>query len=391
MKRITAKWLKAPGLQSVFGLIAAAGGEARVAGGALRNALMGEPVGDIDLATTLEPQRVMDVFLAAGHSAHPTGIEHGTVTAVVDNCAYQVTTLRRDVATDGRRAVVSFTDSWAGDALRRDFTMNALYCDSGGKVYDYTNGYDDILRRRIRFVGAPSGRIKEDYLRILRFFRFLSVYPDLKAETAGLAACVRMRKGLQTLSAERIAQEMLKLLAGANAVPVLKLMARNGVLKYVISFRDEFRTIARLPPDPILRAVVLAKDPISLQQDWRLSNEQGRRIENLLGCSLPTAGLRENEQRRILYHVGAETWRDSVRLAWARSRAPLSDRAWKRMVALPSRWQAPRFPVSGHDLIELGHTSGPALGQALRRLEDDWIAADFKPAKHDLLERLKGY
>jgi poly(A) polymerase len=391
MKRITAKWLKAQGLQSVFGLIAAAGGEARVAGGALRNALMGEPVGDIDLATTLAPQKIMEVFLAAGHGAHPTGIEHGTVTVVVGEASYQITTLRRDEATDGRRAVVSFTDDWLGDALRRDFTMNALYCDGGGKIFDYTNGYDDILRGRIRFVGAPSGRIKEDYLRILRFFRFLGTYPNLKADEAGLAACVRMRKGLQTLSAERIAQEMLKLLAGANAVPVLRLMARNGVLKYIISFTEDFRTISRLPPDPILRAVVLAKDPLSLQQAWRLSNEQGRRIENLLGCSLPTAKLRENEQRRVLYHVGAETWRDSVRLAWAKSRAPLSDRAWKRMLSLPARWQAPRFPVSGHDLIELGQTPGPGLGQALRRLEDDWIAADFKPAKHDLLERLKGY
>jgi poly(A) polymerase len=390
MRRITAKWLKEQSLQEAFAVIMAAGGEARVAGGAVRNALMGEAVGDIDLATTLPPQKIIEIFKAAGHSVYPTGIDHGTVTVVIGENTYEVTTLRRDVTTDGRHAVVSFTDDWREDALRRDFTMNALYCGADGKIYDYTNGYEDILRNRIIFVGAPAARIKEDSLRILRYFRFLSTYENLKPDKAGLSACVKLKKRLLALSAERVAQEMFKLLAGPMAVSILKLMARLNVLKTVIAYSDEFRAIGRLPPDPILRAFVLAKKPIDLKQSWRLSNEQAKRIEDLLAMSSPSRKLRENEQRRILYGIGGQAWRDSVHLAWARSREPLTDRVWKRMLALPKRWPVPLFPVSGRDLIELGYTPGPAMGTDLKQLEERWVASDFKPSKQYLLESLKG-
>jgi poly(A) polymerase len=390
MKRITAKWLKELSLQTVFATIAVTGGEARVAGGAVRNALMGEVVGDIDLATTLSPQKIMEIFKFAGHSVYPTGIDHGTVTVVIGGHTYEITTLRKDMTTDGRRAVVSFTDDWREDALRRDFTMNALYCDVNGKIYDYANGYEDILRNRIIFVGAPAVRIKEDYLRILRYFRFLSAYKNLKPDNAGLAACVKLRKGLFTLSAERIAQEMFKLLVGPRTVLILKLLAKHNVLKNIIAYNDEFRTISRLPPDPILRAFVLAKKPSALQEEWRLSKEQAKRIESLLETPLPSPKLRENEQRRILYGIGEQAWCDSVHVAWARSRAPLTDRTWKRMVSLPSRWPVPIFPVSGRDLLELGHTPGPNMGADLKQLEERWIASDFKPSKQDLLESLKG-
>ncbi len=211
-----ARWLKEPSLQRVFALVAGAGGEARVAGGAVRNALLGEPIGDIDIATTLAPQDIMTAFKAAGLSVHPTGIEHGTVTAVIDHKPYEITTLRRDVQTDGRHAVVAFTDNWKEDALRRDFTINALYCDGAGKIHDYVDGYGDIRRKRIIFVGTPAARIKEDNLRILRFFRFLAAYEKMTPDSASLAACVRLKKGLLGLSAERIAREMFKLLVGPN-------------------------------------------------------------------------------------------------------------------------------------------------------------------------------
>ena len=390
MKNIRAKWLKEPSLQRVFAIVASVEGEARVAGGAVRNAVMGLPIGDIDIATTLNPQKITEAFSREGHAVYPTGIEHGTVTVVVDKHTYEVTTLRHDVTTDGRRAVVSFTNDWREDALRRDFTMNALYCDAFGKIYDYTNGYEDILRNRINFVGTASVRIEEDYLRILRYFRFLSVYENLKADKADLASCVKLREGLLTLSAERVAQEMFKLLVGPKSVPALKLMAKHNVLKNIVAHTDEFRTISRLPPDPILRAFVLAKKPSALREAWRLSNDQAKRIENILETTLPSPKLRENEQRRILYEVGAQTWRDSVRVAWAKSRSPLTDRAWKRMLTLPSRWAVPTFPVSGRDLIELGHQPGPEMGVDLELLEERWIALDFKPSKQDLLESLKG-
>ena len=386
-----ARWLKEPSLQRVFSLVAEAGGEARVAGGAVRNALLGEPIGDIDIATTLPPQKIMEVFKAAGLSVHPTGIEHGTVTVVVDHKPYEITTLRRDVVTDGRRAVVAFTDDWKEDALRRDFTINALFCDAHGKIHDYTNGYSDIRRKRIIFVGAPQARIKEDYLRILRFFRFLAAYEKMTTDSASLSACVRLKKGLLGLSAERIAREMFKLLVGPRAVPVLKLMAKHNVLKLIVPHTSEFRVLARLPPDPVLRAFVLAKKPLELRNMWRLSNEQARRIELLLllGSALKP-NWRENEQRRMLYAVGPQAWKGSVHLSWARSRAALTDRAWKRLLTLPSRWVVPSFPVTGRDLLDLGFPSGPDLGRELKRLEDYWVASDFKSTKDELLESIKG-
>ena len=385
-----ARWLKEPALQRVFALVADAGGEARVAGGAVRNALLGEPIGDIDIATTLPPQKILEVFKAAGLSVHPTGIEHGTVTVVVDHKPYEITTLRRDVATDGRRAVVAFTDDWKEDALRRDFTINALFCDADGKIHDYTNGYADIRRKRIIFVGAPQARIKEDYLRILRFFRFVAAYEKMTTDRASLAACVRLKKGLLELSAERIAREMFKLLVGPKAVPVLKLMAKHNVLKNIISHSKEFRVIARLPLDPLLRAFVLAKKPENLRETWRLSNNQAKRIESLLQGTALTPKLRENEQRKLLYTIGPEAWRDSVHFAWAKSRASLTGRAWQKMLNLAARWAIPSFPVTGRDLIDLGFPSGPDLGRELKRLEDYWIASDFKSTKDELLDSIKG-
>ncbi len=390
MKRVTAKWLKEPTLQSVFGIVAAAGGEARVVGGALRNTLLRVAVGDIDLATTLAPREIVKAFRTAGHPVYPTGIAHGTVTVSIHQNTYEITTLRQDIETDGRRAVVQFTDDWREDALRRDFTMNALYCDAAGKIYDYTNGYEDILRSRITFVGTPSVRIKEDYLRILRYFRFLSVFKQLKPDKAGLAACIKSKKNLRTLSAERIAREMFKLLQGENAVSVLRLMAKNGVLQNVVAHTDDFRTLSRLPQDAILRGYVLSKDPQGLREAWRLSNAQAKRIDDLLQHGAPSPTLRLSEQRRILYGMGLQAWRDSVLVARAKSRAPLTDGAWKRMLSLPSRWTMPTFPVSGRDLLDLGFTPGPDLGIRLKDLEQHWVASDFKPAKADLLERLKG-
>ncbi len=385
-----ARWLKEPSLQRVFAIVAGAGGEARVAGGAVRNALLGDTIGDIDIATTLQPQEIITAFKAAGLSVHPTGIEHGTVTVVVDRKPYEITTLRRDVETDGRRAVVAFTDNWKEDALRRDFTINALYCDAAGKIHDYVDGYADIQRKRIIFVGTPAARIREDNLRILRFFRFLAAYEKMTADPASLAACVRLKKGLLGLSAERIAREMFKLLEGPKAVPVLKLMAKHKVLKLIVPHTDEFRAIGRLPPDPLLRSFALAKKPESLREAWRLSNNQAKRIDSLLQGPTLTPKLRENEQQKLLYAIGSEAWRDSVHLAWAKSRASLTDKEWLRMLNLPARWGAPRFPVSGQDLIDVGFPSGPDLGRELKRLEDYWIGTDFKSTKDELLESIKG-
>lgn len=384
-----AKWLREPGLQQIFAAIASAGGEARVAGGAVRNALLKVPVADVDVAVTLPPQRVMEICKAAGMGVHPTGIDHGTVTVVAQHQPYEVTTLRHDVETDGRRARVAFHDDWERDATRRDFTMNALYCDARGKIYDFTNGYRDILRNRIIFVGSPAKRIEEDYLRILRFFRFHARFGKGAPDKAGLAACKRHRQGLDGLSAERIRQEMMKLIAAPGAVATLKIMARDGILGHILPYTEQWRVLGRLPPDPVLRLAVLAAQPIGLKERLRLSNHEARRIEALASAMLPSPVLRPREQRVVLYQMGAEAWRDAVHLAWARTGVPLTDAKWKRLLRLPDRWPIPAMPVNGRDLIAGGMKAGLELGETLRWLEDWWIASDFKPDRDALLKRIQ--
>ncbi len=385
-----AKWLHEPGLQRILAVIAAAGGEARVAGGAVRNALLKEPVADIDIATTLAPGRVSEVCRAAGMKVVPTGIAHGTVTVVADHRPYEVTTLRHDVETDGRRARVSFHDNWQADAERRDFTMNALYCDARGKVYDFTNSYRDILRKRIIFVGSPAKRIAEDYLRILRFFRFHARFGKGAPDKAGLAACVRHRKGLDGLSAERIRQELMKLVAAPGAIATLKLMAKSRILERIIPYTEEWRVLGRLPADAVLRLAVLAEKPGELKEHLRLSNLEAARIEALRQPVLPSPRLRPAERRAVLYRLGVRAWRDCVHLAWARSRAPLDDPQWLGLLRLAQRWPIPAMPVNGRDLIARGMKAGPELGDVLGRLEDWWVASDFKAGKVALMARLGG-
>jgi len=381
-------WLKDPALQAVMAAIAARGGEARVAGGAVRNALLSEEVTEVDLASSLTPEEVTAACVANGMSVHPTGIDHGTVTVVADHRPFEVTTLRHDVETDGRRATVKFTDDWEADAMRRDFTMNALYCDAKGRIYDFTSGHKDILARRVIFVGDPEQRIREDYLRILRFFRFHARYGEGAPDAKGLAACVRLSPGMDALSAERIRQEMFKLMAAKGAVPTLELMAEQGILSHLLPYTEEWRVIGRLPPDPLLRLAVLAREPSAMKERWRLSNHEGRRLEAISSLVAPTPGLREMEQKIVLYQLGPEAWADLVRIAWARSDAALDDPRWRELLALPQRWPIPVMPVSGGDLLATGMNPGPQIGVTLKALEDWWVASGFAPGKDELLKRL---
>ncbi|WP_395686385.1 CCA tRNA nucleotidyltransferase [Aestuariivirga sp.] len=384
-----ADWLQAPPLRRILEVIAAAGGEARVAGGAVRNALMGEPVTEVDLATTLSPEAVSAACMAQGLGVHPTGIAHGTLTVVADHQPFEVTTLRHDVETDGRRAIVQFTDDWRADARRRDFTINALYCDASGTVYDYVGGYADILRRRVSFVGSPAQRISEDYLRILRFFRFHARYGEGDPDAAGLAACVAAASHLDGLSAERVRQEMFKLMVAPGAIATLQLMAASGILGRLLPYTEDWSVLTRLPPDPILRLAILAREPLTMKDRWRLSNHEVRRLEALVSLTPPQPGLRPQEQRVILYEVGRQAWCDMVLIGWARSGAAMDDPAWQELFDLPEHWQAPVFPVSGRDLLAMGMAPGPGVGDALRKLEDWWMASGFAPGRQDLLDRLK--
>ena len=381
-------WLNEPALQRLFATLAAAGGEGRVAGGAVRNALLGEAVTEVDVATTLSPEQVTAACAAAGMKVHPTGIEHGTVTVVVDHRPFEVTTLRHDVETDGRRAKVRFTDDWDADAQRRDFTMNALYCDAHGTVHDFVDGWPDVQRRRVIFVGDPEQRIAEDYLRILRFFRFHARYGHGAPDAAGLAACTRLKAGLDGLSAERIRQEMFKLMSAPGAVETLKLMAEQGILSQLLPYTEDWRVLQRLGADPLLRLAVLAQDPRSMPERWRLSNHEAKRLEALPSLLPPSPALRPTEQRAILYHMGPEAWRDLVQVAWARSDAAFGDAEWKTLLELPERWPIPVLPVSGRDLLAAGMSPGPEIGVILGKLEDWWVASDFQPSRDELLKRL---
>ena len=381
-------WLEQPALQRLFATLAAAGGEGRVAGGAVRNALLGEPVTEVDVATTLSPEQVTAACTAAGMGVHPTGIEHGTVTVVVDHHPFEVTTLRHDIETDGRRAKVKFTDDWEADAQRRDFTMNALYCDARGTVHDFVGGWNDVQQRRVIFVGDPDQRIGEDYLRILRFFRFHARYGHGAPDAAGLEACTRLRAGLDGLSAERVRQEMFKLLAAPGAVETLKLMAAQGILSHLLPHTEEWGVLQRLPPDPLLRLAVLAQDPMAMPVRWRLSNHEARRLEAIVSLMPPSPALRPKEQRAVLYQYGAEAWRDLIRIAWARSGDALDDARWQELLELPDRWPIPSLPVAGRDLLSAGMSPGPEIGVMLKRLEDWWVASDFQPGRDELLKRL---
>ena len=383
-------WLREVRLQYVLRVLNESG-ETRVAGGAVRNALLGEAVADIDLATVLVPDEVMRVAKAAGFGVHPTGIDHGTVTVTHKGAAFEVTTLRLDVETDGRHAVVAFTTAWPEDAARRDFTINAMYCDADGKIYDYTDGYQDIRKRKVRFVGRASLRIREDYLRILRFFRFHARYGKGAPDETGFKACVRLKSGLRELSAERVRQELLKLLSAPKAVTTLKLMAESGVLKIILPHTDEWRVLKRLPVDVMLRLFVLAKEPVALQERLRLSNGQAKRLAAMAVAPHVSPALTAQEQKRMLYHMGAEAWADAVHLSFAQERAKVFDASWQVLLDLPTAWTPPVMPVNGAALLEAGFSPGPKLGQALAALEDWWVASDFSPERDDLLARATRY
>lgn len=390
-------WLNDRGLRRVFDTLEKAGGEVRVAGGAVRNALMGEAVNEVDLATTLMPRQVIEAGEKARLGVHPTGIDHGTVTLVVAGKPFEVTTLRVDVETFGRKARVAFTDDWRADALRRDFTMNALYCSREGEIFDPTEGYRDILRRRVRFVGSPSARIKEDALRILRFFRFHARYGAGAPDREGFAACVRHMAQLKGLSSERVRQELFKLLEARRAPDTIKLMVARNVLKVLFSPVTDLAPLARmarideavgLKADALLRLVLVAKDASALRARLRLTNAEMRRLAAIVHHAGPAPRLRERERRAVLYHLGQEAWRDMVRLAWAKSNNPVGSKAWRDLLAFPDRWPIPRFPLTGKDLLARGIKTGPSIGKELDRLEDWWIASDFAEDKESLLRRL---
>jgi poly(A) polymerase len=394
-----ADWLRDPATQAVLSCLAASGAGARVVGGAVRNSLLGRPVVDVDIATTARPDEVMAAAAAAGLKTVATGLAHGTVTIIADGRPFEVTTLRRDVATDGRHAMVAFTDDWAADAARRDLTLNALYCDAAGTLYDPIGGFDDLQAGRVRFIGEPGARIEEDYLRILRFFRFSAAYGAGPLDRAGVEACVAHRSGLGRLSAERVRAELLRLLDTPRAVEVIATMAAHGLLTAILPVAPRPGILARLVAiedaatltgSPILRlaalAVAVGDDAARLALHLRLSGAERSSLELTapeLAILSPGDGLQQ--QRAALYRLGPAGFSERVLLDWARSAAAPNDTGWRHLRALPDRWTPPHQPFTGRDLLALGLPPGPRIGQILATFETWWIAADF-PVDRGLLE-----
>jgi poly(A) polymerase len=385
-----ADWLRHGPLAQLLAVLNRDGEEARPIGGAVRNALLGQEPGDIDLATTAPPGEVIRRAEAAGFKAVPTGIDHGTVTVVIESRPFEVTTLREDIETFGRKATVRFGRDWKADAERRDFTINALSVTADGTVHDYVGGLADLAARRVRFIGDPATRIAEDYLRILRFFRFHAAYSEGSPDPAGLHAVILARDGLDKLSRERVRMELIKLLPAPHAVPTLAVMTEAGILGTVLagvpllaSFSNMTKLEAALGlmPDPIRRlgalAVHVVEDAERLWQRLRLANIEYERLASMgdgWWRVAPTIGAQG--AHALLYRLG-ESYLDRVLVAWSRSQAGVADAAWRELANLPAIWTPPVFPLKAADFVKRGMAKGPALGAALRAAEAAWIAADF--------------
>jgi tRNA nucleotidyltransferase/poly(A) polymerase len=396
-----AEWLKRPETVRVFAALNTGGVMTRAVGGAVRDALLGLPVTEVDLATTALPEQTMALARKADLKAVPTGIEHGTVTVVADGVPFEVTTLRRDVETFGRHATVAFTEDWEEDARRRDFTLNALYAGSDGTVFDPLCGYADLIVGRVRFIGAAEARIKEDYLRILRFFRFNAYYGKGPLDPEELLASVRLRAGLEKLSAERVAGEMRKLLMAPQAMAAVEALFDCGLLTQLLGSVPRLMRFSRLvaaedalglAPDAALRLAALAvfveEDAERLAARLRLSNAEQAVLA--LGAADHAAAELPDEAaaKRTLYRLGPSAFISRVLIAWADSGASLNDRSWHEALDLAARWQVPSFPLGGADIMALG-LEGPELGATLRRLEADWIAGGFAEDRDQLLGKAR--
>jgi poly(A) polymerase len=405
-------WLRARSSRRVLAALEAHGRAARFVGGCVRDGLLGRPVGDyIDLATPERPEQVIRLLERAGLPAIPTGLAHGTITTLADGRHFEITTLRRDLACDGRHAEVAFTDDFAADAARRDLTINAMSCDRAGRLYDYFGGRDDLAAGWVRFVGDAATRIAEDYLRILRFFRFFARYGRPPADAAALAACRAAAPELRRLSGERIQAEMIKLLAAEDPLNAIRLMVETGVLGEVIAGQVAPARLARLlklapDSDAVVRLAALLRPPpadpetaAQVAERWRLSNRDAERLLAMTREALPDLGASPPARARDLYRLGAERYADLVHIAAADAdpariaasegdedtfppvaeaqsdtRAALDD-----VLAAAEAWEPRRLPVGGDDILALGVPAGPRVGAFLEALEAWWLARDFAP------------
>jgi poly(A) polymerase len=399
-------WMTLPATQAVIEALEAKGfaGCARFVGGCVRNTLLKTEIDDIDIATTLTPDQVTEALETAGLKAVPTGVDHGTITAVSQGRPYEITTLRRDVSTDGRRAVVAFTKSWAEDAQRRDFRLNALYADADGRLFDPTGeGVADCLAGRIVFVGDAMTRIREDYLRILRWFRFHAWYGKGDPDQAALTACKALKGMLSGRAAERTQKELLKLLAAEDPRAALRLMAATSVLSSVlpqVKALTRFETLVAIQTEQLfetdaeIRLAALLPDDVVVARDTaerlRLSNALKDRLIEAAGKEPRIVSwMSPREARRTVYKIGLRAFSDRIKLAWAASGRPSTTPQWRGLLALAETWTPPAFPLTGEEVLAAGVPKGPMVGEVMREVEEWWIDHDFMDDKLAAVERLK--
>ncbi|PKR48516.1 CCA tRNA nucleotidyltransferase [Thalassospira marina] len=408
--------MAAPETRRVFAALAKKGGTARFVGGIVRDVLLARDLHDVDIACDLKPEASMEALQDAGIRVIPTGLQHGTITAVIDDYSYEITTLRVDVTTDGRHAEVAFTDNWLLDAKRRDFTFNALYADANGTIYDPFNGEADLRIGKVRFIGVAEDRIAEDYLRILRFFRFFAHFGRPPMDAIGAEACRKGAVGLRDISRERIRDEMFKLLRAKSPAATIGDMIGFSVLPAIL---PELTNVARLRIVEWLETTALADAAISIDplrrmaslfvsphtgddamahaarfaRSLRLSNDEVERFSLMcFSYRLIENVMDAKRVRQHLYHLGVAAFRDAVIMAWASHAAhaaarpvPGENRRWQEMLELANGWQQPELPVKGRDILQAGLVpAGPMVGQLLRRAEEYWLENDMQP-DHDML------
>lgn len=403
-----AEWLENKDLQSLLEILSADGEEAMVNGGAVRNSLLGEPVADVDISTIMLPEIVIQRLEAENIKVVPTGIEHGTVTAVINRRPYEITTLRADIETNGRHAVVQFGKDWREDAMRRDFTINALYVNRYGEILDPLDGTGDIEARRVRFIGTAEDRINEDHLRILRFFRFFAWYGHGAPDRESLKACVRMKHSIEELSVERVWSEFHKLLGAPDPARAILWMRQSGVLNVVLpesekwgidAFQRMVRTESELewPTDPLLRLMAIIPPQANIVENLcerlKTSNSVRNRLENWATSVLPPVDIVFSDLGKRLYQGSQQGITDRMKLDLARLRdvgtrddnALVDASKVAKLLEFSVSWQRPEFSVKGRDLVELGMKPGKEMGDKLSELELNWIESGFALGKNELL------
>jgi poly(A) polymerase len=406
-------WMTSPETRALFKALQAGGNDARFIGGCVRNAVFGLPVKDIDIATPETPQRVVELLEAANIKVIPTGIEHGTVTAVINSKHYEITTLRIDVENHGRHATVAYTDNWVADALRRDFTINTMSSNIEGDIYDPLTGMDDLGQRWVRFVGSAKARIEEDLLRLLRFFRFQTTFGGNTMDQDAIAACRLLAPRLSELSAERVQNELFKILDDPNPANTLILMKDERILEYVLPEAINFGRLKMVTwlethtsnvdtviPDRLRRlAAMLLEDETghaALAERLRLSNKQRARLAVMTKFThSPGPEMNQLKCRQALYDLGADNFRDLALLNWAQEMSielrqlPERTEHWLALFVAADNWQQPTFPIKGGDATELGLNQGPAVGKALRKVKTWWRDGNFQADRRQCINQLK--